>query len=216
VRPRDPLLALAALASPWPWHRRVAKRALDLSASSLALIVLALPLAILGLILRLRSPGPALFFQERVGLRGRRFRVWKLRTMVAGAPALGPQVTAAGDPRVTPLGRLLRRTKLDELPQLWNILVGEMSFVGPRPCLPSQTALVAARRAHGVYELRPGITGVAQVAGVDMSDPVRLAALDATYLADRSIMLDLKLIAATFLGAGRGDSVGSRSEDASE
>jgi len=108
---------------------------------------------------------------------------------------------------VTPLGRWLRRLKLDELPQLWNVLRGDMSLVGPRPCLPSQTELIAERRARGVYALRPGITGVAQVAGVDMSDPPRLAALDATYLATVSAAADLRLLLATVRGAGRGDRI---------
>jgi lipopolysaccharide/colanic/teichoic acid biosynthesis glycosyltransferase len=163
IRPRDPLVALATLPSPWPWHRRVVKRAVDLTASSLALVVLALPLAILGLLLRLRSPGPALFFQERVGRRGRRFRVWKLRTMVAGAPALGPQVTAAGDPRVTPLGRLLRKTKLDELPQLVNVWKGEMSLVGPRPEVP-RYVLTYSTTERELLAVRPGLTDPASIA----------------------------------------------------
>lgn len=110
---------------------------------------------------------------------------------------------------MTKVGHFLRRTKLDELPQLWNILVGEMSFVGPRPCLPSQTALIEARRAHGLSKIRPGLTGVSQVAGVDMSNPQRLAALDAGYLADMSLGRDFRLLAATVLGAGRGDRLDS-------
>jgi len=116
-----------------------------------------------------------------------------------------------GASAVTPLGRHLRRLKLDELPQLWNILRGEMSFVGPRPCLPSQTALVKARRRHGLDRLRPGITGISQVAGVDMSDPERLATLDATYLQNMSLGTDIRLILATVLGAGQGDRVQSKS-----
>src|SRR5690606_6377138 len=106
-----------------------------------------------------------------------------------------------------PVGRFLRRTKLDELPQLWNILVGEMSFVGPRPCLPSQTSLIEARRARCLYEIRPGITGASQLAGLDMSVLDRLAAFDATYLDRMSIANDLRLILATIAGAGRGDRV---------
>jgi len=114
-----------------------------------------------------------------------------------------------GASAVTPIGRYLRRLKLDELPQLWNVLVGEMSFVGPRPCLPSQTELIASRRARGLYKIRPGITGVSQVAGIDMSEPERLALHDATYLRDMSLTTDLRLIAATILGSGRGDRVKS-------
>jgi O-antigen biosynthesis protein WbqP len=110
---------------------------------------------------------------------------------------------------VTPAGRWLRRSKLDELPQLWNVLRGEMSFVGPRPCLPSQVELVAARRARGLYAIRPGITGVAQVAGLDMSDPQRLAAADAEYLETMSLRTDLRLMLMTAFGAGKGDRVRS-------
>jgi lipopolysaccharide/colanic/teichoic acid biosynthesis glycosyltransferase len=179
------------------------KRAVDVL---LALCVgsLALPFVLLAMAaIRLTSPGPALFRQLRVGRNEQAFVCLKLRTMrqnTANAPS--HEVSASA---VTALGRFLRRSKLDELPQLWNILKGEMSFVGPRPCLPTQTALIEARRDLGLYALRPGITGIAQVAGVDMSDPARLAALDATYLNNRSLARDLRLIMATFLGAGRGD-----------
>lgn len=166
--------------------------------------IVALPFILVAMVaIRMTSPGSALFRQVRVGRHERTFVCLKLRTMrqdTVNAPS--HEVSAAS---VTALGRFLRRTKLDELPQLWNILRGEMSFVGPRPCLPSQTSLIEARRAYGLYALRPGITGVSQVAGVDMSDPARLAALDATYLQNRSLVRDLKLIARTFLGAGRGD-----------
>jgi O-antigen biosynthesis protein WbqP len=104
--------------------------------------------------------------------------------------------------RVTPVGRFLRRTKLDELPQLWNVLKGEMSLVGPRPCMPTQATLVEARRRRGVAALRPGITGLAQVRGIDMADPEALAAIDAEYLAAASLALDLRILLGTFLGAG--------------
>jgi O-antigen biosynthesis protein WbqP len=108
-----------------------------------------------------------------------------------------------GKSAVTPIGHFLRRTKLDELPQLWNVVAGDMNFVGPRPCLPSQTALIEARREKGVLAMRPGITGVSQIAGVDMSDPEKLARLDATYR--RSFATDVRIIIATVLGAGQGD-----------
>lgn len=102
---------------------------------------------------------------------------------------------------------MLRRTKLDELPQLWNVLWGEMSLVGPRPCLPTQELLVEERRARGVLALRPGITGLAQVDGIDMSDPVRLARRDADYLQSASFAGDILLLFKTFLGRGGGDRV---------
>jgi O-antigen biosynthesis protein WbqP len=105
--------------------------------------------------------------------------------------------------RITPVGRFLRRAKLDELPQLWNVLKGEMSLVGPRPCLPTQVALVEARRRRGVAGLRPGITGLAQVRGIDMADPEALAEIDAEYLAAASLAADLGIVLRTLFGAGR-------------
>lgn len=181
------------------------KRAADL-AIALAILPVAVPV-VLGCMaaVRLSSPGPAIFRQARVGLNEKPFTCYKLRTMYADTPDAPSHETAAS--AVTPVGRWLRRLKLDELPQLWNILKGDMSFVGPRPCLPSQAELIAARRARGLYAIRPGITGVAQVAGVDMSEPERLAALDATYLDDMSLLADLRLIIATATGSGRGDAV---------
>lgn len=179
------------------------KRTVDICLAAVALLPSALVILVVAIIIRLTSPGPAIFRQLRVGRHEATFTCLKLRTMRRDAPnAPSHEVGASA---VTPIGQLLRRTKIDELPQLWNILVGEMSFVGPRPCLPSQTALVAARRAFGLYSIRPGITGVSQVAGVDMSDPDKLATLDATYLNDMSLGADMQLILATLLGAGRGD-----------
>lgn len=183
------------------------KRAVDLVLAVVGL-VLTSPI-LLGCVIAVRrsSPGPAIFRQVRIGRDERPFTCLKLRTMyvdTAHAPSHEVGVSS-----VTPVGRTLRRLKLDELPQLWNIVRGEMSLVGPRPCLPSQTELVAQRRIRGVNALVPGITGIAQVAGVDMSDPVRLAELDAQYIPQQSLWTDLKLILATVSGAGRGDRVRS-------
>jgi lipopolysaccharide/colanic/teichoic acid biosynthesis glycosyltransferase len=149
--------------SPWPLHQRIAKRALDLAASTVALAVLGLPLVALGLAVRLSSRGPALFKQWRVGRGGRSFLIWKFRTMVEGAPATGPSITAMGDPRVTPLGRFLRGTKLDELPQLVNVWRGDMSLVGPRPEVPSYVAGYSAND-RAVLDIRPGMTDLASIA----------------------------------------------------
>ena len=103
---------------------------------------------------------------------------------------------------ITDVGRFLRKYKLDELPQLYNVLRGEMSFVGPRPCLPEQTALIEARHSSDIYNLYPGITGLAQINQIDMSDPVKLAECDALYLERQSLMLDLKILLATLMGKG--------------
>ncbi len=147
---------------PWTWSRRAAKRALDLSASSLALVLLGPFLLAIGLLVRLSSPGPALFRQLRMGRGGRCFRIWKFRTMVDGAAGRGPAITAAGDPRVTPLGRLLRRAKLDELPQLVNVWLGDMSLVGPRPEVPRYLNAYGADN-RVVLTVRPGITDLASI-----------------------------------------------------
>lgn len=110
---------------------------------------------------------------------------------------------------VTKIGAFLRKTKIDELPQIWNIFRGELSLVGPRPCLPVQTELNEARHKLGVYEITPGITGLAQINGIDMSRPELLAQWDARYIAQQSLLLDLKIIIATFTGSGQGDLVAS-------
>lgn len=176
-----------------------------------------LPLAMAGLVaalpvlaacvaaIRLTSPGRAVFRQTRVGRHEVPFTCYKLRTMYADTRHAPSHETSTS--AITPVGGFLRRLKLDELPQLWNIVRGDMSFVGPRPCLPSQTELVEARRKRGLYEIRPGVTGVSQVAGIDMSDPERLAESDARYLRDMSFATDIGLLIRTVAGAGRGDAV---------
>jgi O-antigen biosynthesis protein WbqP len=181
------------------------KRAFDIVLAAVALVVAAPLILAAAVLIRLTSPGPAIFRQTRVGLNEKPFTCLKLRTMYCGTGNVPTH--EAGASSITPVGRLLRRFKFDELPQLWNVLAGSMSFVGPRPCLPSQAALITARRSYELYKLRPGITGVAQVAGVDMSDPEKLAALDAAYLRDMSLAADMRLILATALGSGQGDRV---------
>ncbi len=181
------------------------KRVLDLAIALLSLPVAAPVILVCVVAIRLSSAGPGILRQPRIGRHEQPFICYKLRTMfIATRDAPSHETPAAA---VTPLGRGLRRLKLDELPQLWNIVRGEMSFVGPRPCLPSQTELIAARRRRGLSALRPGITGVSQVAGIDMSDPERLAQSDAAYLDAMSLGADIRLILATALGAGRGDRV---------
>jgi len=187
------------------WREWPVKRAFDISVAALSLPLAVLVIRLCAVAIRLTSPGPVVLRQPRIGRGGQIFTCYKLRTMRTGTKiAPSHQVSATA---VTSVGRYLRRLKLDELPQLLNIIRGEMSFVGPRPCLPSQTELIEARRALGLDRIPPGITGVSQVRGVDMSDPARLAQLDATYLRDMSVRTDLKLIIATALGSGRGDRV---------
>jgi O-antigen biosynthesis protein WbqP len=180
-------------------------RFLDIAIAGLGLILVSPVLLACCLLVSLTSPGRPIFSQPRVGKNRRLFTCYKLRTMRSGtASAATHEVSPSA---VTPVGAFLRRTKLDELPQLWNVVVGDMSLVGPRPCLPSQAELIGARDKHGIYALRPGITGPAQVQGVDMSNPERLAQLDATWLHERSLFTYLMLIVLTVRGRGRGDRV---------
>jgi O-antigen biosynthesis protein WbqP len=181
-------------------EHRTMKRVLDL-AGTVLLMLIGWPF-LLGLLawIRLESPGPAIFAQTRIGQGGKPFTCYKLRTMYRDTPDVPThQVENAA---LTPLGRRLRRFKLDELPQLYNVLVGDMSLVGPRPCLPMQTELIEARRRLGALAVKPGITGLAQVKGVDMSDPLRLAELDAKYARTQSVTGDLRLMLATMFGEG--------------
>jgi lipopolysaccharide/colanic/teichoic acid biosynthesis glycosyltransferase len=156
-------IAASAQAWPWPLHQRILKRGLDLAISSIALTISAPLLLVIGVAIRLTSAGPVLFRQERIGRGGRSFRIWKFRTMVEGAPDQGPAITARGDPRVTRLGLWLRRTKLDELPQLINVWLGDMSLVGPRPEVPRYVEGYSAEDRK-VLAVRPGITDLASIA----------------------------------------------------
>ncbi len=186
------------------------KRAVEFCFAMGALILLA-PILLVGLILvKIDSRGPALFRQTRVGRNRREFICLKLRTMEIGTKQVGTHEVGASS--VTSVGKFLRKTKLDELPQLINILRGEMSFVGPRPCLPNQTELIEERDRRGVFDVLPGITGLGQVRGIDMSEPERLAKCDAEYVENRSLWFDLRLVWKTFLGDGQGDRVRSTEE----
>jgi O-antigen biosynthesis protein WbqP len=149
-----------------------------------------------------RSP---LFRQERVGRHQRPFVLVKFRTMRSDTASVATHL--ADTSAITSFGRFLRRTKLDELPQLWNVLRGEMSLVGPRPCLFNQEDLIAARAARDVFEARPGVTGLAQVQGIDMSTPELLAETDAKMLSSFGLRDYFRFILLTVLGKGAGDRV---------
>src|SRR6218665_178408 len=141
----------------------MAKRMLDLLGSALGLLLISPLLLVVALWVKLDSPGPVMFRQERVGLRGRSFLIHKFRTMRADAPALGPQITIGKDARITRSGQFLRRTKLDELPQLWDVLRGAMSLVGPRPEVPRYVALYPEDMRRLLLSVRPGITDLASL-----------------------------------------------------
>lgn len=167
-------------------------------------LVLAVPFAALSLpvlvlmaaIIRVSSKGPVVYAQTRVGRHGIPFRCYKLRTMHVDTPSVPTHEMAPN--AVTPVGRFLRRTKLDELPQLWNVLRGDMSLVGPRPCLPEQEELIRHRLHQGVLAVAPGMTGLSQVRGIDMSNPALCAKTDAEYLRNWSLGRDVSLLAQTF------------------
>ncbi|MEK1892631.1 MAG: sugar transferase [Rhizobium sp.] len=182
---------------------RSLKRLFDICAACLGLIVLAPVLVVLVVLVRRSSPGGALFLQERVGRAEVPFVCIKFRTMAAGSPNVGSHDAALS--WITPLGRKLRAYKLDELPQLINVLRGEMSFVGPRPCLPTQHDVIAARRKRKVFSVRPGITGLAQLQGIDMSTPDALAEADARYIQKAGFWQDIVLVISTLAGRGTGD-----------
>lgn len=179
-------------------------RLFDVLFASLGL-VLGFPALLVIYVLGLFDTGSPLFRQERVGRNQKPFTLVKFRTMKVDTASVASHL--ASSTSITRMGSFLRRTKLDELPQLWNVLKGEMSLVGPRPNLFNQVELIAERESHGVYSVRPGITGAAQVAGVDMSVPGLLAEMDACMIRSMSLSLYFKLILQTALGSGAGDRV---------
>ena len=179
-------------------------RLLDFVFATLGL-VLGFPMLLLILIVGLFDTGSPVFVQERVGRNKKPFTLVKFRTMKKDTAHVASHL--ASRDAITPFGRFLRRTKLDELPQLWNVLKGEMSLVGPRPCLFNQQELIAARAANGVFEVRPGVTGLAQINDIDMSEPVRLAETDARMIQTWSTQHYFKFIMATVIGKGAGDRV---------
>ena len=179
-------------------------RILDIVLSVTGLILLS-PLMLLALLLAWLDTGSPLFAQRRVGQNRQPFILLKFRTMRPGAVSVASHLADAA--AITALGRCLRRTKIDELPQLWNVLKGEMSLVGPRPCLFDQEALIEERARRGVYNARPGITGLAQLRGIDMSAPALLAETDAAMLATLNLRRYLYYIILTISGRGGGDRV---------
>lgn len=168
-------------------------------------LVLGSPVLVLVYLVGLFDTGSPLFRQQRVGRHQRPFTLVKFRTMRVGTASVASHL--ADTQAITPMGQFLRRTKLDELPQLWNVLKGEMSLVGPRPGLFNQQELLQARQSRGVFAARPGITGLAQISGIDMSTPQLLAETDARMLVELSVGMYFRLIFQTVLGSGRGDAV---------
>lgn len=177
---------------------RVIKRAFDIMAASVIGLVLLLPLLLIGIVIRLDSPGPAIFKQARMGKGGKPFMIYKFRTMRIDAPSeLATREFENANEYITKVGSFLRRTSIDEIPQLLNILRGEMSFVGYRPVCLTETALNELRKKYGVFAVKPGLTGLAQVCGRDNIDYREKAAIDAEYVKKCSFKLDLRCLLKT-------------------
>lgn len=168
-------------------------------------LTIGLPILLIITLIGFFDTGSPLFRQQRVGRHGKSFTLVKFRTMRPETASVASHLADVS--AITPLGRFLRRTKLDELPQLWNVLKGEMSLVGPRPCLFSQEELIAEREQRGVLNARPGITGLAQINNIDMSTPRLLAETDARMLSGMGVRTYFYYIVMTVLGRGAGDRV---------
>ena len=175
------------------------KRFLDLSLAGLAAMVLLVPVGVVALLVRLTSPGPVLYWSDRVGRHNQIFKMPKFRSMRTETPAVATHLLSDPDVYLTPIGSVLRKSSLDELPQLWSILKGDMSFVGPRPALFNQDDLVALRTGLGVHELVPGLTGWAQVNGRDELPIPEKVKLDFEYLQRQSLWFDIKILWMTFV-----------------
>ena len=180
-------------------------RMFDLLFSMVGLILF-LPVILLLFLLGFFETKAPLFFQTRIGQHEKNFVIVKFRSMKEETASVASHLVDSSS--ITPLGMVLRKSKLDELPQLWNVLRGDMSLVGPRPCLPSQHELIAERKKRGVFHVRPGITGLAQINGIDMSRPKLLAETEAKMIISFSFKNYFKYICLTCLGKGLGDRVG--------
>ena len=183
------------------------KRLFDFLLVIAVALILAVPILLVALLVRFTSFGPALYWSDRVGRRNKIFKMPKFRSMRVGTPAVATHLLTDPDTYLTPIGSFLRKSSLDELPQLWSILVGDMSFVGPRPALFNQSDLITLRTQYGVHELVPGLTGWAQVNGRDELPIPQKVALDKEYLQNKCLMLDLKILFLTALKVIRRDNV---------
>ena len=183
------------------------KRMFDFIMALCLLIVLCVPILIVALLVKLTSPGPALYWSDRAGKNNVMFKMPKYRTMRTDTPAVATHLLSNPDAYVTPIGKILRKMSFDELPQLMSILKGDMSFVGPRPALFNQDDLIELRTKKGIHELTPGLTGWAQINGRDeLPIPVKVE-FDEYYLKHRSLLFDLRILYATFFKVLRKEGV---------
>lgn len=183
------------------------KRLLDLFLGLIGAVVLLVPLMVVAMLVRLTSPGPVLYWSDRVGRYNKIFKMPKFRSMRVGTPAVATHLLANPNAHLTPIGSFLRKSSLDELPQLWSILVGDMSFVGPRPALFNQHDLIELRTQKNVHALVPGLTGWAQVNGRDELPIPEKVALDAEYLQRQGFWFDIKILWLTLLKVVQRDGV---------
>ena len=183
------------------------KRLIDLLLSLVGILLLSVPMLMIAVLVKLTSKGPVLYWSDRVGRYNDIFKMYKFRTMKVNTPAVATHLIANPDVYLTPIGRFLRKTSLDELTQLFNILKGDMSFVGPRPALFNQEDLIELRTQKGIHTVVPGLTGWAQVNGRDeLPIPVKVD-FDEYYYKNRSVLLDMKILLLTFLKVLRRDGV---------
>ncbi len=183
------------------------KRLFDLSLALLGLLLLSVPFLMVALAVKLTSAGPIIYWSDRIGRYNKIFNMPKFRSMLIGTPAIATHLMTNPTDRLTPIGSFLRKTSLDELPQLWSIVKGDMSFVGPRPALFNQYDLIELRIQRGVHTLLPGLTGWAQVNGRDELSISRKVELDVEYLQRQSLWFDIKILFITFLKVLKRDSV---------
>ena len=183
------------------------KRVFDIFLGCLAALILFVPVLLVAMAVRLTSKGPALYWSDRVGRNNMIFKMPKFRSMRVGTPTVATHLLEDAHSHLTPIGSFLRRSSLDELPQLWSILAGDMSFVGPRPALFNQQELIALRTEEGVHTLVPGLTGWAQVNGRDELPIPEKVKLDVTYLQRQSLWFDIRILWLTFVKVLRRDGV---------
>jgi O-antigen biosynthesis protein WbqP len=183
------------------------KRLFDVTCSLTALTALAIPMLLVAILVKLTSPGPILYWSDRVGRNNTIFKMPKFRTMRTGTPAVATHLLSDPDRWLTPIGKSLRKSSLDELPQLFSILVGDMSIVGPRPALFNQDDLIALRTEKGVHRLTPGLTGWAQINGRDELPISVKVDFDEYYLKNRSFPLDIRIIFLTFMKVVKSEGV---------
>lgn len=183
------------------------KRIFDLVLSVFAGVLLLIPVILVGILVRLTSKGPVLYWSDRVGQENKIFRMPKFRSMHIDTPAVATHLLSDPDRYLTPIGGFLRKSSLDELPQIWSIIKGDMSFVGPRPALFNQEDLIELRTRAGIHRLAPGLTGWAQINGRDELPIPQKVALDIEYMKKKSLRLDLIIIFLTVLKVLRRDNV---------